>query len=245
MNKINNKKLFKLPNVLLSLTFIVTLINLSYYISKEEYHSVLTFVIMISVSSMFTKNLFIMLLSGIVGMNLFYLIKKDTIENMANSNDSLDMSYNSFKTYVNNIVKNIDINSLENADRDFVLYIKSNYKLNEKEYYTEFKNKYRQMSNTKWIDKNIINFREITIMDDMITDKDEPFTVNEEETNSKNIDTKEEIENVVEKLKESNPELSETLSETLSQSLDVLNKIDINEMNKLINKMNTMLDSSE
>lgn len=236
--KIKTKNIFKLSNILLYLTFIITLINLSYFITKEEYQTVLAFVIMISVSSMFTKNLFIMLFCGIVGMNLFYLIKKDTIENMDVL--SLDMSYNSFKTYVDNIVKNININSLENADRDFVLYIKSNYKLNEKEYYTEFKNKYRQMSNTKWIDKNIINFREITINDDDIQINNEPFTVNEEETNSKDIDTKEEIEDIVDKLKETNPELSETLT----QSLDILNKIDINEMNKLINKMNTMLDDS-
>lgn len=237
--KIKSKNIFKLSNILLYLTFIITLLNLSYFIMKEEYQTVLAFVIMISVSSMFTKNLFIMLFCGILGMNLFYLIKKDTIENMEIL--SLDMSYNSFKTYVDNIVKNLDTNSLENSDRDFVIYIKSNYKLNDKEYYTEFKNKYRQMSNTKWIDKNIINFREVTILDNTNQIENEPFTVNQEETNSKDINSKEDLEVMVDKLKETNPELSETLT----QSLDILNKIDINEMNKLINKMNTMLESSD
>lgn len=229
-----NKNMFKLTlnNILLYLTFIVTLLNISYFITIQEYHSILAFIIMISVSSMFTHNLFIMLLSGIVGMNLFFMIKDETIENM--DDYSLDMSYNNFKTYVNNIIQKIDTNPLDVNNRDFVLYIKSNYKLNAKEYYVEFKNRYRRMSDTKWIDKNIINFKEVTIRDETESKK-----INEPFSNEEDIDITEDqnnLENVIHKLKETSPELS--------NSLEMIKDLDINQMNKLINNVNSMIESS-
>jgi hypothetical protein len=229
-----NKNMFKLnlKNILLYLTFIVTLLNISYFISIEEYQSLLAFVVMISVSSMFTTNLFILLLIGIVGMNLFFMIKEDTIENM--ENQSLDMSYNSFKSYVNDVVQKIDTNTLDVNNRDFVLYIKSNYKLNATEYYVEFKNRYRQMSDTKWVDKNIINFKDITIQDEKENYKtSEPFS---NESDDMKIEDQYKLENIINKIKETSPELT--------NSLEMIKSIDINQMNKLINNVNSMIESS-
>jgi hypothetical protein len=231
-SKILNKNMFKLnlKNILLYLTFIVTLINISYFVTIEEYQSLLAFVVMISVSSMFTTNIFILLLTGIVGMNLFFMIKEDTIENM--SNQTLDMSYNSFKSYVNDVIQKIDTNKVDVNNRDFVVYIKSNYKLNAKEYYIEFKNKYRQLSDTKWVDKNIINFKDVTLKDERENYKtSEPFS-----NETDNIDDENNLENIINKIKETSPELT--------NSLEMIKSIDINQMNKLINNVNSMIESS-
>ncbi len=232
-SKFFNKNMFKLnlKNILLYLTFIVTLLNLSYFITIEEYQSLLAFVVMVSVSSMFTTNLFILLLTGIVGMNLFFMIKEDTIENM--ENQTLDMSYNSFKSYVNDVIQKIDTNTLDVNNRDFVLYVKSNYKVNPKEYYVEFKNKYRQMSDTKWIDTNIINFKDVTLKDETenYNKTSEPFS-----NESDDLDDANKLENIINKIKETSPELT--------NSLEMIKSIDINQMNKLINNVNSMIESS-
>ncbi len=227
--------MFKPSNVFLYLGFMVTLINIGYFIMIEEYQTIISFVVIISLFSMFTKNMFLLLLFGICGMNLFYMIKEDTIENM---DSNLDMSYNSFKNYVINSLGSIDPLKLEAENKDFVLYLKSNQKMEPKEYYTEFKNKYREMSDTKWVDKNIINFKEIIIIDEKYknTKMNESFKMNDSNEKGTDVESKEKIENIVDKLKETTPELS--------QSLDILNKIDINEMNKLINQMNTILQSA-
>jgi hypothetical protein len=244
-------KILKKNNISLYAGFIITLMNIGYYITREEYQTIISYIVIISVCSMFTKNMFLLLLFGIVGMNIFYLIKEDSIETMVAS--SLDMSYNSFKKYVNDIVKTIDISSLDNSNKEFVVYIKSNFKMDDKEYYIEFKNKYRQMSDTKWIDKNIIDFKDVMITDETNSDgtmnrtlnnNDEGFSgdivtkIDENTTPSEpsDLNIKEDIENIVNKLKETSPELS--------KSLDVINNIDINEMNKLINNVNTMLLST-
>jgi hypothetical protein len=233
-------------NFFLYLSFIIALLNIGYFIMLEEYQTIISFIVIISVCSMFTKNLLLLLLFGIAGMNIFFVIKYDSIENMDNIN--MDMSYNSFKDYVINSINTIDPSKLDKDNKEFVLYIKSNKKMDPKEYYTEFKNKYREMSDTKWIDKNIVNFKEIIIVDEVYNsgeknknekydrNMNESFDVKNNQTNEKNIDSNEDIEGIMNKLKETTPELS--------QSLDVLNKIDINEMNKLINKMNTILQSS-
>jgi hypothetical protein len=254
MTKVNNTN-----NIFQYLVFIIALLNIGYFIMIEEYQSIISFVVIISVCSMFTKHLLLLLLFGIVGMNLFYLINFNSIENMENmENLDMDMSYNTFKSYVMNSLSSVDPAKLDRDNKEFVIYIKSNQKMEPKEYYTEFKNKYRELSDTKWVDKNVVNFKEVIIVDEVYdssssksnitntvysnnkydkNDKtNETFENQKKDGKETNVDSKGEIENIVNKLKETTPELS--------QSLDVLNKIDINEMNKLINQMNTILQST-
>jgi hypothetical protein len=242
------KSSLKLSNIILYLGFMITLLNIGYFITLEEYQTIVSFVVITSVCSMFTKNILLLIIFGIVGMNIFYMIKQKTIENMENMENNLDMSYNSFKKNVSNTVNDIDVSNLEKENKEFVIYVKSNINLTPSEYYTEFKNKYREMSDTKWIDKNVIHFKDVIITDEKYdysiknetnerNQRNETFTPNEtidEMPESSN----EEFESIINKLKETTPDLD------LSKSLDVLNKLDINEVNKLINNMNTILQST-
>lgn len=235
---------------ILYLLFILTLINIAYLIYLKDNYSILIFGLIAILIYLFTKNMIIILGLSIFIINILVLAR-DSREGYT------DPSNNECSDFTNTVYKNLyssDISGIPIQLKDFKDIIKPfmqdtlDGSDTDNEFYRKYKNEAESLDNKsqKWLKDNIIDLNEY---------KDTCYSkmkVSNSTSSSKNIEPLENeigesikdvekdgkrFNNMIEKVKKGNPEMEE-----------VINKIsgfDMNELNKLINKLNTLADGAK
>ena len=145
--------------------------------------------------------------------------------------------------------------TLEQPINEFKLKIKDSAKkamdgeYTDSEFYNEYMVEYNNLKDDEakeWLDNNIVNSRNFSSIcnnkketnvdvknmqkkEALTNELDDKATIKETEESDKNLNS------IIKKVKMNNPEIED--------SLKALNGIDMNELNKLINKLNTFSDA--
>lgn len=248
----------------LYLLFVVTLIQICYLMYSGDNQSIFVFSIIIFISYLINPNMIFVLGISIVSINLLRYFRENTFEGMENNDEETDdkkkMDCKDFKIHINKKVNNALSNPTDipkeampffknlktqfvEADTDYDYY----------KYYVDKFNKIIDTSTIEWINENIYNSDEFSYiicnrkntnrnMDEHIEKGlkkiNPPISYNKEEfSNNIEEDTTDpnHINNVMDRLKKNTPELAD--------SLKILNSIDINQVNSLINNLNSLSGS--
>jgi hypothetical protein len=240
-NSILNNKL------ILYLLFILTLANLSYFIFIKDNYSILIFALIATLIYLFTTNMIIVLGLSIFIINIL-ILARDSREGFESPNEC-----NEFR---NKVETNMFSNDMSDSDISGVLSIPKKFKDDYEEFKLAIKNgatqnstdsgfyddymiEYNKLKNedlTDWLDKHIANGGNFSTIckkgkpsrESLKNELDSTSTLKETDESDKKLNT------MIEKVKKNNPEMEE--------SLKVLNGIDMNELNKLINKLNSFSD---
>jgi len=241
-NSILNNKL------ILYLLFVLTLANLTYFIYIKDNYSILIFGLIATLIYLFNSNMIIVLGLSIFIINILILVRdsREGFETPTTCFEFTDAVHtNMFSTDISGVKK-----SLEKPVNDFKLKIKNSVKktmdgeYTDTEFYNEYMNEYKKINDDElkeWLDKNIVNvanYSSICTSKKGMQDKkenlknefdDDVTTLKETEVTDKKLN------NMINKVKDDNPDLED--------SLKVLKGIDMNELNKLLNKLNAFTDS--
>ena len=235
---------------ILYLLFILTLANLAYFIYSKDSYSILIFGLIAILIYLFTPNMIIVLGLTIFIINILILVR-DSREGFEESKDCFDFTNavytNMFSTDISGVPKKI-----EGKIKSFKVNIRDSVKNAMEGTYTDYKfyEDYMKEYNTlnedskEWLDDNIVNTKDYKNIcksesntEKKITKEDSKYnslesyvgdTIKDTEESDKNLN------NIIENVKKNNPEIED--------SLKILNGIDMNELNKLINKLNTFTD---
>ena len=242
-NSILNNKL------ILYLLFILTLANLSYFIFIKDNYSILIFVLIASLIYLFTTNMIIVLGLSIVIINTLILARdsREGFETPKECNEFRNKVETNMFSYD---MSDSDISGVPTIPKkfkddyeEFKLAIKKGAVKNTSDpgFYEDYMKEYNKLNNedlTAWLDKHIANSGNYSSIcttkesknsrEPLKNELDNAATLKETEESEKTLNT------MIDKVKMSNPELEE--------SLKVLNGIDMNELNKLINKLNSFSD---
>ena len=240
-NSILNNKL------ILYLLFILTLANLSYFIFIKDNYSILIFALIATLIYLFTTNMIIVLGLSIFIINIL-ILARDSREGFESPNDCNEFRNKVETNMFSNDMSDSDISGVpsipkkfKNDYEEFKLAIKNGATHNSTDsgFYDDYMIEYNKLKNedlTDWLDKHIANGGNFSTVckkgkssrESLKNELDSTSTLKERDESDKNLNT------MIEKVKKNNPEMEE--------SLKVLNGIDMNELNKLINKLNSFSD---
>jgi hypothetical protein len=230
--------------LILYLLFILTLANLSYLIFINDNYSILIFALIALLIYLFTKNMIIVLGLSIFIVNILVLAR-DSREGFETPKDCNEFKSKVETNMFSSDMSDSDISGVPTKFKDdydsFKKYIKkiSIDSDSDSEFYEEYMKEYNKLKSDDfktWLDDYVANTGNFSsICATSSKKKSVKESLKNETDNLKEIeDTDKNLNNVIEKVKKSNPELEE--------SLKVLNGIDMNELNKLINKLNSFSD---
>ena len=238
---LNNKSI-------LYLLFILTLANLSYLIFIKDNYSILIFGLIAILIYLFTTNMIIVLGLSLFIINLL-ILARDSREGFESPKSCSDFKMKVEENMFSSDISGTDISGVpkkfkEDYD-DFKSEIKkiSDNSESDSEFYKDYMKEYNKLKNedlTSWLDEHIANTGNFSTIcstsskgtkskkESLKNELDDISTVKEAEDSGINLN------NMIEKVKMGNPELEE--------SLKSLNGIDMDELNKLINKLNSFSD---
>jgi hypothetical protein len=241
-NSILNNKL------ILYLLFILTLANLSYFIFIKDNYSILIFSLIAILIYLFTTNMIIVLGLSIFIINLLVLAR-DSREGFESPNDCNEFRSKVETNMFSSDMSDSDISGVtvpkkfKDDYEDFKLAIKRSATHNSTDsgFYDDYMIEYNKIKNEElsdWLDKHIANVGNFSsVCKTKGKGKGKESLKNELDNTSeiKEIEESDKILNsMIEKVKKNSPEMEE--------SLKVLKGIDMNELNKLINKLNSFSD---
>ena len=226
---------------ILYLLFFLTLFNLGYFIYLKDNYSILIFCLIAILIYLFTKNMIIILGLTILIINILVLARR--------SNEGYkDMSNNECTDFTNTVYKNlysVDISGMPVKLKDFKDAIKPfmqdtlDGNDTDKGFYLKYKNESEMLDNKnqKWLKNNIVDLDEYKdVCYKSITSNTVENLENElEYTIKDHAKEDKKFNNVVETVKKENPDIE--------NAINILSGVDMNELNKLINKLNTFTDS--
>ena len=231
----------KKPNSLLNnkyilyLLFILTLINIAYFIYSKDNYSILIFCLVVILIYLFTKNMIIILGLAIFIINILVMAR--------NSREGYtDLSDNECSDFKNKVYKNLystDISGIPTQLKDFKDSIKDTLDREDtdKEFYTKYKNEFESLDakSQKWLKNNVVDLENYeSCYKTKSTKTIEPleneigYTLKDVRSEDKNLNT------IVNDVKNDNPDIQ--------KAINLLSGVDMNELNKLINKLNTFTE---
>ena len=235
----------KKPNSLLNnkyilyLLFILTLINIAYFIYLKDNHSILIFCLVVILIYLFTKNMIIILVLIIFIINILVLAR-DSREGYT------DPSNNECSDFKNKVYKNLystDISGIPTQLKDFKDIIKPfmqdtlDGNDTDKGFYTKYKNEIESLDtkSQKWLKNNVVDLDKYESCYKTNPSKTiEPleneigYTLKDVRAEDKNLKT------IMDDVKNDNPDIQ--------TAINLLSGVDMNELNKLINKLNTFTE---
>lgn len=237
------KKINSLLNnkYILYLLFVLTLFNIGYFIYLKDNYSILNFCLITILIYLFTKNMIIILGLTILIINILVLARR--------SNEGFtDLSNNKCTDFTNKVYKNlysVDISGIPVKLKDFKDAIKPFMKDaldgndTDKGFYLKYKNEAEMLDNKnqKWLNDNIVDIDEYKDIcyKSSVKKMIEPLENELEYTLKDHAKEDKKISNMVESVKKDNPEIE--------NAINILSGVDMNELNKLINKLNTFTDN--
>ena len=235
----------KKPNSLLNnkyilyLLFILTLINIAYFIYLKDNHSILIFCLVVILIYLFTKNMIIILGLAIFIINILVMAR--------NSREGFtDPSNNECSDFKNKVYKNLystDISGIPTQLKDFKDIIKPfmqdtlDGNDTDKGFYTKYKNEIESLDtkSQKWLKNNVVDLDKYESCYKTKPSKTiEPleneigYTLKDVRAEDKNLKT------IMDDVKNDNPDIQ--------AAINLLSGVDMNELNKLINKLNTFTE---
>ena len=239
-NKLLNNK------YILYLLFILTLVNLTYLVYSKDNYSILNFALIAILIYLFTKNMIIVLGLTIFIINILILARK--------SNEGFtDPSNNDCSNFTNTVYKNlystdisgipIQINEFKNIIKPFM---QDTLDGNDTDmgFYKKYKNEVESLDNKsqKWLSNNIVDLEEYkdtcytSVNTKMSSSKVEPLENYNGDTIKDTDNDFKKLNAVMENVKKSNPEMD--------QIVNNISGFDMNELNKLVNKLNNLVDNA-
>ena len=239
-NKLLNNK------YILYLLFILTLVNLTYLVYSKDNYSILNFALIAILIYLFTKNMIIVLGLTIFIINILILARK--------SNEGFtDPSNNDCSNFTNTVYKNlystdisgipIQINEFKNIIKPFM---QDTLDGNDTDmgFYKKYKNEVESLDNKsqKWLSNNIVDLEEYkdtcytSVNTKMSSGKVEPLENYNGDTIKDTDNDFKKLNAVMENVKKSNPEMD--------QIVNNISGFDMNELNKLVNKLNNLVDNA-
>ncbi len=246
------------------------LFQLSYLMYKTDNQSIFVFAIIIFISYLVNSNMIFVLGLSILSINILIYLRSSVIyEGITNPNETLNddekMDCKDFKLHINKKInqvlsRDISDNSIPKTALSFCNKMKSMYIKAETDY--EFYDYYiKETSNIidndviEWINSNIYDSEKLAsnyiICSSENSDKNLPEHIKkglEESKANKPIDAynKEHFDNNIEEDKSNPNHISnvmqriETNTPDLVESLKLLNTLDMNQVNSLINNLNSI-----
>ena len=225
---------------ILYLLFVLTLFNITYFIYLKDNYSILNFCLIAILIYLFTKNMIIILGLTIFIINILVLARR--------TNEGYkDMSNNECTDFTNTVYKNlysVDISGMPVNLKDFKDAIKPfmqdtlDGNDTDKGFYLKYKNESEMLDNKtqKWLTNNIVDIDEYKdLCYTSVSSKTVENLENElEYTIKDHAKEDKKFNNVVETVKKDNPDIE--------NAINILSGVDMNELNKLINKLNTFTD---
>ena len=254
---------------LLYFLFVLMLVELSYLMHKEDNQSIFVFAIIVFISYLVNSNMIFVLGISLISINLLKYFRGSLFEGM--ENDDTDSSHTenprrNCKDFKETVIKNIDNVLSDSSNNDipnnaffYCKKIKKQYIDAETDYdfYEYYKDNFNNITDRlsiNWINKNIYkstDFEYISCnlnttkrnlpehIEKELKDSNKLITSYNKEYFKDNIEDDTEdpnhINNVMDRLKTNTPELVD--------SLKILNTIDINQVNSLINNLNSLAGS--
>ena len=226
---------------ILYLLFVLTLVNIGYFIYLKDNYSILNFCLIAILIYLFTKNMIIILGLTIFIINILVLARR--------TNEGYkDMSNNECTDFTNTVYKNlysVDISGMPVNLKDFKDAIKPfmqdtlDGNDTDKGFYLKYKNESEMLDNKtqKWLTNNIVDIDEYKdLCYTSVPSKTVENLENElEYTIKDHAKEDKKFNNVVESVKKDNPDIE--------NAINILSGVDMNELNKLINKLNTFTDT--
>jgi len=226
---------------ILYLLFVLTLVNIGYFIYLKDNYSILNFCLIAILIYLFTKNMIIILGLTIFIINILVLARR-TNEGFT------DASNNECTDFTNTVYKNlysVDISGMPVNLKDFKDAIKPfmqdtlDGNDTDKGFYLKYKNESEMLDNKtqKWLTNNIVDIDEYKdLCYTSVPSKTVENLENElEYTIKDHAKEDKKFNNVVETVKKDNPDIE--------HAINILSGVDMNELNKLINKLNTFTDT--
>lgn len=238
---------------ILYLLFVLTLANLSYFIYIKDNYSILIFALIATLIYMFSTNMIIVLGLSIFLINIL-ILARDSREGFETPNSCFEFTDAVITNMITTDISGVKT-TLEQPINEFKLKIKDSAKkamdgeYTDSEFYNEYMVEYNNLKDDEakeWLDDNIVNSRNFSFIcnnkketnvdvknmqkkEALTNELDDKATIKETEESDKNLNS------IIKKVKMNNPEIED--------SLKALNGIDMNELNKLINKLNTFSDA--
>jgi hypothetical protein len=194
-----------------------------------------------------TPNMSLVLGSAILLTDLLWTLGMVTTETEGMTNKT-ELTYDEFKEKVTNALVDVDATEAGRENIQFVKVMKSLQEVKPKTYYESFKTNYNKLKNRTWVDENILDLNSVVVVDnpkkEVYLEEDinkmkqavkEPSGYDENES-SKDASSSYpgETSDLLEKVKKSTPELAE--------SLKTLKGMDMDQINKLINNLNAIME---
>jgi len=237
---------------ILYLLFILTLANLSYLIFIKDNYSILTFALIATLIYLFTTNMIIVLSLSLFIINLL-ILARDSREGFETPKSCYDFRIKVEENMFSNDMSGTDISGVPKKFKDDYDDFKSEVKKifkntdTDSEFYNDYMKEYKKLKNEElisWLDEHIANTGNFSTIcytnskksnesndsndskkESLKNELDDVSSLKETEESGKNLN------NMIEKVKKGNPEIEE--------SLKSLNGIDMDELNKLINQLNS------
>ena len=248
---------------LLYLLFILMLFQMSFLMYKKDNQSIFVFAIIILISYLVNHNMIFVLGLSLVSINILIYMRSNVVyEGMENKEEMvMKRDCKDFKEYAYKRIKNslsdVSGNSIPNIAMGFCDKVKNNYLDAETDYdfynnYIKEFNKITDTASLKWIDENIYNskyFSEIKCnelnskpnmpehIQQGLDNMNKPLHSYTKENFGENLidgdkNDPNHISNIMERLEKNTPELV--------GSLEMLKTLDMNQVNSLINNLNSL-----
>jgi hypothetical protein len=182
--------------------------------------------------------------SAIILTNLLWGVHLSTSEGLTNKTE---LTYDEFKEKVVVALVTVDTDGAERENLQFVKIMKSLQEIRSKPYYDAFKTNYIKLKDHSWVDENILEFGSVVVIDNPKQDDDTvsdhlkksletPSGYDENESlKGVNSSYPSEKSDLLERVKKTTPELTE--------SLQTLKGMDMDQINKLINNLNKVMET--
>lgn len=255
-----NKSKFMNNLSILYFLFVLMLIELYYLMFKGDNQSIFVFAIIVFITYLINSNMIFVLGISLISINLLKYFKSSVYEGMTNEEEELDvetrMNCTEFKTLVNERVKkSLDVsnnfipsNAVIFCKKIKKQYIEAETDCDYYDYYVSNFNKITDIKSINWINKNIYDSSDFSYVtknkkrnlpqhiEEELKNINKPISSYNKEDFENYIDEDmkdpNHISNVMNRLKTNTPELVD--------SLKILNTIDINQVNTLINNLNSL-----
>ena len=225
---------------ILYLLFILTLINIAYFIYLKDNYSILIFCLIVILIYLFTKNMIIILGLTIFIINILVLAR-DSREGFT------DPSNNECSDFKNKVYKNLystDVSGIPQL-KDFKDIIKPfiqdaiDGNDTDKGFYTKYKNEIESLDtkSQKWLKNNVVDLDKYEECYKTKTNSSKIIEPLENEIGYTLKDVRAEdkkLKTVMDDVKNNDPDIE--------SAINLLSGVDMNELNKLINKLNTFTE---
>jgi hypothetical protein len=245
---------------LLYFLFVLMLFQLSFLMYKKDNQSIFVFAIIIFITYLVNPNMIFVLGVSLVSINLLmYMRSNVTFEGMENQGEIVKRDCRDFKNHIYERINDADVsgNIIPSIAKSFCDKVKKNYLDAETDYdfydfYIKQFNNITDKPSIEWINKNIYNSDNFSyiICNKGNSDRNMPEHIekglkninkpiesfsNDDHTENMIHEDKSDpnhISNVMERLQKTTPELV--------GSLEMLKTLDMNQVNALINNLNSL-----